>query len=52
MIDLIASGFFSRGDGKFSSDRSVREYLDDIWRAESVPVRLISQDDVAGTLMQ
>jgi starch phosphorylase len=106
VIDLIASGFFSRGDGelfrplldslllhdpylvladfgsyverhravadayadrdrwtrmsilnvarcgKFSSDRAVREYVDDIWRAAAVPVRLISQDDIAGNLLQ
>ncbi len=106
VIDLIASGFFSRGDGglfaplldsllqydpylvladfgsylecqrvvadayadrgrwtrmsilnvarsgKFSSDRTVSEYLDDIWRAPAVPVRLISQDDIAGKLLQ
>jgi starch phosphorylase len=106
VIDLIASGFFSRGDGalfrplldsllthdpylvladfgsyldcqrvvadayadrdrwtrmsilnvaragKFSSDRAVREYLHDIWHAGAVPVRLISQDDIAGNLLQ
>jgi starch phosphorylase len=106
VIDLIASGFFSRGDGglfaplldsllhhdpylvladfgsyagshravadayadrdrwtrmsilnvarsgRFSSDRTIREYLDDIWRAAPVPVRLISQDDIAGNLLQ
>ena len=38
--------------GKFSSDRAVREDLDDIWRASPVPVRLISQDDIAGNLLQ
>jgi glycogen phosphorylase len=26
--------------GKFSSDRSIREYCDDIWGVEAVPVRL------------
>ncbi len=107
VIDLIASGFFSRGDselfrplldsllmhdpvprargfrlvprlpasvvasayadrdrwtrmsilnvarcGKFSSDRAMREYVNDIWRAAPVPVRLISQDDIAGNLLQ
>jgi starch phosphorylase len=106
VVDLIASGFFSRGDvelfrplvdcllhqdpylvladfaayadcqrvvsqayadrerwtrmsilnvarsGKFSSDRAIRDYLHDIWRVEPVPVDLISQDDIAGNLLQ
>jgi starch phosphorylase len=38
--------------GKFSSDRAVREYLRDIWHAEPVPIRLISQDDIRGSLLQ
>ena len=38
--------------GKFSSDRTIREYVNDIWRAAAVPVRLISQDDIAGNLLQ
>jgi len=32
--------------GKFSSDRSIREYCEDIWKVEPVPVRLISHEDV------
>ncbi len=32
--------------GKFSSDRTVREYLDHIWHAPSVPIRLLSQKDL------
>jgi glycogen phosphorylase len=32
--------------GKFSSDRTVREYLDEIWRAPRVPIRLLSQKDL------
>ncbi|HSO83850.1 glycogen/starch/alpha-glucan phosphorylase [Thiocapsa sp.] len=26
--------------GKFSSDRSIREYCDDMWGVDAVPVRL------------
>ncbi len=32
--------------GKFSSDRTVREYVDHIWRAPSVPIRLLSQREL------
>jgi starch phosphorylase len=32
--------------GKFSSDRTIREYLDHIWHAPSVPIRLLSQKDL------
>ncbi|HVY79446.1 MAG TPA: glycogen/starch/alpha-glucan phosphorylase [Steroidobacteraceae bacterium] len=32
--------------GKFSSDRTIREYLDEIWRAPAVPIRLLSQKDL------
>ena len=38
--------------GKFSSDRSIGEYCRDIWRVEPVPVRLITQQDVAVGLDQ
>jgi glycogen phosphorylase len=105
-LDLIASGFFSRGDtalfrplidnllysdpflvladfalyqecqqrvseayldtlswtrmsilnaarcGKFSSDRTIREYCEDIWRVEPVPIRLLSHDDVKSGFLQ
>jgi starch phosphorylase len=30
--------------GKFSSDRTIREYCDDIWKVEPVPIRLLSHD--------
>ena len=32
--------------GKFSSDRTIREYCRDIWHVESVPISSISQGDV------
>ena len=39
--------------GKFSSDRTIREYAQDIWRVSRVPIRLLSQNDLtlgAGTV--
>jgi starch phosphorylase len=38
--------------GKFSSDRTIREYCREIWNIEPVPVRLITQQDVAVGLDQ
>ena len=35
--------------GKFSSDRTVREYVNEIWRAPAVPIRLLSQKDLTTT---
>ena len=32
--------------GKFSSDRTIGEYLDHIWRVPPVPIRLLSQKDL------
>ena len=29
--------------GKFSSDRTIREYAQEIWRVSRVPIRLLSQ---------
>lgn len=31
--------------GRFSSDRTIREYCNDIWRVEAVPIRLLSQQE-------
>jgi starch phosphorylase len=38
--------------GKFSSDRTIREYCDDIWKAPAVPVKLLSQEDVKVGFLQ
>jgi starch phosphorylase len=38
--------------GKFSSDRTIREYCDDIWKAPAVHVRLLSQEEVKGGFLQ
>ena len=37
---------------KFSSDRTIREYCADIWHAKPVPVKLLSQEEVKGGLLQ
>jgi starch phosphorylase len=42
----------SARSGKFSSDRTIQEYCKDIWRAPTVPVRLLSQEDVKVGFMQ
>jgi len=35
--------------GKFSSDRTINEYVKEIWKAPSVPIRLLSQKDLTTT---
>jgi starch phosphorylase len=32
--------------GLFSSDRTIKEYADEIWRVPRVPIRLLSQKDL------
>lgn len=34
--------------GKFSSDRTIREYAEEIWHVPSVPIRLLSQNELTG----
>jgi starch phosphorylase len=42
----------SARSGLFSSDRTIREYCRDIWRARSVPVRLLSEAEVKVGFLQ
>jgi starch phosphorylase len=38
--------------GKFSSDRTIRQYCADIWHVESVPIHLLTQDAVKAGFLQ
>ncbi len=38
--------------GKFSSDRTIRQYCEDIWRVKGLPIKLLRPEDVNGGFMQ
>ena len=38
--------------GRFSSDRTIREYCNDIWHVGPVPVRMLSSEDVKAAMLQ
>ena len=38
--------------GKFSSDRTIRQYSQDIWHINPVPIKLLSQDEVKAGFLQ
>jgi starch phosphorylase len=38
--------------GKFSSDRTISQYCEDIWNIAAVPIRLLSHDDVKTGFLQ
>jgi starch phosphorylase len=38
--------------GRFSSDRTIREYCREIWRVQSVPIRLLTQEEVKARVAQ
>ncbi len=38
--------------GKFSSDRTILEYAEQIWHAKPVSIKMLSRDDVKGKFLQ
>jgi starch phosphorylase len=36
--------------GKFSSDRTIREYCDEVWRVQPVPIHLLGKEEFRGGL--
>jgi starch phosphorylase len=38
--------------GKFSSDRTIRQYCEDIWRVRSVPIKLLRPEEITSGFMQ
>jgi len=38
--------------GKFSSNRSIRDFCRDIWRVQPTKIALLSEDEVTGNLLQ
>ena len=38
--------------GKFSSDRTIREYCEEIWRVNPVPIKMLAQEDIKVGLLQ
>jgi starch phosphorylase len=38
--------------GKFSSDRTIGQYCEDIWKVKPVPIRLLSHDEVKSGFLQ
>ena len=38
--------------GKFSSDRTVREYASEIWRVDRVPIELLTSEDMRARILQ